>query len=80
MKKKRYTHIPLGVSAALKTLDMIWNYKDRWSNIIVYLGYFHAFMTFFGSNGKFITGSGFEEIVYQAGLYTFESINGLLSA
>ena len=79
-KKKRYTHIPLGVIAAIKTVDMVWNDKDWWSNIIIHLGYFHAFMTFFGSNGKFMTGSGFEEVVYQAGLCTSESINGLLSA
>ena len=34
------------------------------------LGDFHAMMTFFGIIGTFISGSGFEEIVYQSGLCT----------
>ena len=35
--------------------------------------------TFFGITGTFISGSGFEEIVYQSGLCTSGSINMLLS-
>ena len=46
--------------------------------IFIYLRDLHAFMALFGSIGKFVTGGGFEEIVYQAGLCTSGSMNGLL--
>ena len=75
----KYTHITLDVGAAIKAFHVAWNDKTRWSNIIIHLGDFHAFMAFFGSIGKFVTGSGFEEIVYQSGLCTSGSMNGLLS-
>ena len=75
----RYTHSTLDVGAAVKTFHVIWNDKDRWSNIIIHLGDFHDFMAFFGSIERFVTSSGFEEIIYQAGLCTSESMNRLLS-
>ena len=39
----RYTDITLDVGAAIKAFHVVWNDKDRWSNII-YLGDFRAFM------------------------------------
>ena len=36
-------------------------------------------MAFFGVIGKFISGSGFEEIVYQSDLCTSGSLNAVLS-
>ena len=56
----RYTHITLDVGAAIKAFHVIWNDKDRWSNIIIKLGDFHPFMAFFGGIGKFVTDIGFE--------------------
>ena len=74
----RYTHITLDVGAAIKAFHVVWNDKDR-SNIIIHLGDFHVFMAFFGSMGKFMTGSGFEEIIYHASLCISGSMNGMLS-
>ena len=39
----------------------------------------HAIMEFFGTIGKFVSGSGFEDIVYQAGLCTSGTIKGVLA-
>ena len=75
----RYTHITLDVGAAIKAFHVVWNDKDQWNDIIIHLGDFHAFIAFFGSIEKFVTGSGLEEIVYEAGLCTSGSMNGLLS-
>ena len=36
-------------------------------------------MEFFSTTGKFVAGSGFEEVVYQAGLCTSGGIKGVLS-
>ena len=44
----------------------------------MHLGHFHSFMSFFGAIGKFITGSGLGETVYQTELCTSGSMNGLL--
>ena len=75
----RCTHITLDVGAAIKAFHVVWNDKDRWSNIIIHLGDFHVFMAFFGSMGKFMTDSGFEEIIYHASLCISGSMNGMLS-
>ena len=40
----RYTNITLDVRAAIKAFHVIWNDKDRWSNIIIYFKDFRAFM------------------------------------
>ena len=74
----RYTRITLDVGVAIKAFHVVWNDKDQWNDIIIHLGDFHAFIPFFGSIEKFVTGSGLE-IVYKAGLCTSESMNGLLS-
>ena len=75
----KYTHITLDVGAAIKAFHVVWNNKNRWSNIVIHLGDFYAFIAFFGSIGKLANGSGFEEIVYQDGLCTSGSTNWLLS-
>ena len=50
-----------------------------WSDIIIHLGDFHAINAYFGAIGTFVSGSGFEDILFQAGLCSAGSLNGLLS-
>ena len=45
----------------------------------MHLGDFHAMMTFFGVIGAYVAGSGFKEILFQAGLCCSGSIKGLIS-
>ena len=61
-----YTHIIMDVGAAIKAYHVVWNNADYWNDIIIHLGDFYAMMTFFGFIGTFISGSGFEVIVYQS--------------
>ena len=75
----KYTHITLDVGAAIKPYHVIWNNPNLWSDIIIYLGDFHAIMAYFGAIGTFDSGSGFEDILFQAGLCSAGSLNGLLS-
>ena len=49
------------------------------SNVLIRLGDFHTMMELFCIIGKIITGSGFEEIVYQARLCTSSGIKSILS-
>ena len=75
----RYTHITTDAGAAIKFYQVVWNYQEDFKDVIIYLGDFHAIMEFFGTIGKFITGSGFEEVVYEAGLCTAGGIIGVLT-
>ena len=59
----KYTYIILDLGAAIKAFHVIWNQNGHWKNIIIHLGDFYAFMAFLGCVGKYVTGSGFEEVV-----------------
>lgn len=73
-----YTHITLDVGAAIKAFHVVWNNPEAWSDIIVHLGDFHAMMAFFGVIGTYVTGSGFEDVLFQAGLCSSGSITGVI--
>ena len=49
------------------------------SSVLIYLDDFHGKMEFFSIIDKIVQGSGFEEVVYQAGLCTPGGIKGVLS-
>ena len=74
-----YTHITLDVGAAIKAFHVVLNNPNAWSDIIIHLGDFHAMMTFFGVTGRFVEGSGFEDVLFQAGLCSSGSITGVMS-
>ena len=75
----KYTHITLDVGAAIKAYHVIWNNPNLWSDIIIHLGDFHAINAYFGAIGTFVSGSGFEDILFQARLCSAGSLNGVLS-
>ena len=74
-----YTHITLDVGAAIKAYHVIWNNPTAWSDIVIHLGDFHAMMAFFGVIGKFVEGSGFEEIAFQTGICSSGNLSKVLS-
>ena len=74
-----YVHEIMDLGAAIKSYHLIWNDTERWKRIIIQLGDLNSFMAFSGVTGKFIVGSGFEEIVYQSNLCTSRSLNAVLS-
>lgn len=74
-----YTHITLDAGAAIKAFHVVWNNPAAWSDIIIHLGDFHAMMTFFAVIGRFVESSGFEDVLFQAGLCSSGSITGVMS-
>ena len=74
-----YTHITLDVGAAIKAFHVVSNNPRAWSDIIIHLGDFHAMMAFFAVIGRFIESSGFEDVLFQAGLCSSGSITGVMS-
>ena len=75
----KYIHITADVGAACKFYQVQWNNPERFKNVIIHLGDFHAMQELFGIIGKIITGSGFEDVLYQADLCTSGGIKGILS-
>ena len=75
----KFTHITVDGGAAMKFFHVVWNNPDEFNNVLIHLDDFHVMMEFFRTTGKFVAGSGFEEVVYQAGLCTSGGIKGVLS-
>ena len=73
----KYTHITLDIGAAIKAYHVIWNDPNLWSDIIIHLGDFHAMNAYFGAIGTFVSGSGFEDILFQTRLCSAGSLNGV---
>ena len=74
-----YAHITVDAGAAQKFYHVVWNSPEEFKNVVIHLGDFHGIMEFFGTIGKFVLGSGFEDVVYQAGLCTSGGIKGILT-
>ena len=64
----KYTHITVDVGAAEKHYKAVWINPDEFRNVIIYPRNLLAtwFHSFFSNYGKFVSNSGFEEILYQA--------------
>ena len=65
--------------AAAKFYHVLWNNPQELDKVLIHLGDFHGMMEFFSIIDKIVQGSGFEEVVYQAGLCTSGGIKGVLS-
>ena len=74
-----YTHITVDIGAAEKYYKVIWNNLEKFNKVIIHLGDFHGMMHFFGNVGKFVCSSGFQDIVYQAGMCSEGAIKKVLS-
>ena len=75
-----YANVTLDVGAAINAYKVLWNYEDKFKNIVIHLGDFHFMKECFGAVGSLISGSGFEDIIHQSGLCSSGSLNGVISA
>ena len=77
--KQEYTLVTMDLAAAKIAFDIVWGSGDQFSKVIVNLGPFHIMCSYMGALGKMLTGSGFEEIVLEAGICASGSINQVMS-
>ena len=75
----KYTNITTDAGAAEKYYRVLWNNPEKFKTVIIHLGDLHGFMHFFGNIGKYISHSGFEDVVFQAGMCTDGSLKGVIS-
>ena len=64
----KYAHITVDVGAAQKYFKVIWNNPGEFKDFIILVGDFHVLIHFFSDCGKFVTNSGFEDILYQVSM------------
>ena len=76
---QEYTLVTMDLAAAKIAYDLIWGDRDLYEKVIVNLGPFHTMCSYMGAIGKMISGSGFEDIVVEAGLCASGSIEQVMS-
>ena len=75
----QYANITFDIGAAINAHKVLWNYPERFKNIIIHLGDFHFMIEIFAVLGKLVCGSGFKDVVFQTGICSSGSLNGVLS-
>ena len=75
----RYVNVFLDVGAAMNAYKLVWNYPDKFSNVLVHLGDFHFMKEIFNVVGTMIDGSGFDDIIVQAKLCSSESLASVIN-
>ena len=63
-----YANITLEVGAAINAYKVLWNYEDKFKNIVICVEDFQFMKECFGVVGSLIRGSEFEDIINQSGL------------
>ena len=77
-----YPHfwVTLDIGPAINAYKVLWNYEDKFKNIVIHLEDFHFMKECFGVVGSLISGSGFEDIIHQSGLCSSGNLNKVISA
>ena len=74
-----YANITFDIGAAVNAFKVLWNYPEKFSNIVIHLGDFHYMKEGFILISKLIGGSGFKDVIFQAGICSSGSMNGIIS-
>ena len=74
-----YANVTLGLAAAMNTYKVIWNFQNKFANVVIHLGDFHFMKEGFNCIGMLNEGSGFEDIVFQSGMFMSDSMNSVIS-
>ena len=74
-----YTIVTFDLAVARKAYSLVWQFPDKFSNVIVRMGVFHTICSIFGTLGKLLRGSGFSEIVIEANICASGSLERVLS-
>jgi len=77
--RQKYCFITMDLAAAKIALDITWHTPDKFHNVIIQLGGFHIMCSYLGALGKMMCGSGFEDLVMQAGVCAGGSIDKVMA-
>ena len=76
---QEYTLVTTDLAAANIAHDLIWGDKELYEKVIVNLGPFHTMCSYMGVIVKMMSGSGFEDIVVDAGMRASGSFEQVMS-
>lgn len=76
---QRFTFVTFDLAAAKLALNAVWNEPEKFRDVIVNLGAFHTVCAYMGALGKLMEGSGFEELVLEAGLCASGSLQQMMN-
>ena len=74
-----FVNVTLDLGAGMNAYKLIWNYSEEFANAVIHLGDFHFMKESFNILGMLVQGSGFEDIVFQSGVFLFNSLNSVIS-
>ena len=73
------TIITFDLATAKRPYAIVWNSPNTFKDVFIRLGSFHIICAYFNAIGKVVEGSGFEEVVLEAGICACGSMNGVLT-
>ena len=76
---QEYTFVTMDLAAAKIAYDVQWDKPEKYAKLVIHLGAFHTMCSYMGSIGKMMTGSGFEDVLIESGLYASGSIDKVMS-
>ena len=79
MKLVNYTITTFDLGVCMKAYPIIWNNPQRYSKPIVLTGTFYLVCTYLKMVGRKISGTGFDDVLIEAGLTTCGSLKGVMS-
>lgn len=74
-----YAIVTFDLAVAKIAYALVWQYPEKFSQVIVRMGVFHTICSLFGTVGKMMKGSGFAEIVIEAGICASGSLEKVMS-
>ena len=75
----RYVNLILDAGAYVNAYSVLCNYPKVFSNLILHLGDFHHMKELFGIVRTLVKASALEDIIFQAGVRSTSSLNGVLA-
>ena len=77
--QQQVTFVTFDYAAARIAFDIMWDKPAVFSNVVVHLGAFHTMCSYMGALGKMMAGSGFEDVLIEAGTCASGSINQVMN-
>ena len=73
------TVVTFDLGVARKAFNIVWQNQRRFGKVIIRIGIFHTICSLFGALGKHMKGSGFEDIVIEAGVCASGYLQNVMS-
>jgi len=76
---QQYSFVTMDLAAAKIAFDIKFHKPGQFRNVLIHLGGFHISCSYMGSLGKMMCGSGFEDVIIEAGICASGSLDKVLA-